>query len=40
MHQGVVSGTVETKARGEGLVKLLGCNAAELSCMLETAGRP
>ena len=40
MHQGVVSGTVETKAGGEDLVKLLGYNAEELSCMLETAGHP
>lgn len=30
-------GTVETKAGGENLVKLLGYNAEELSCMLETA---
>lgn len=40
MHRDLVSGTVETKVRGEDLVKLLDCNAEELSCMLETAGGP
>ena len=39
MHQGLVSGTWR-QVRGKDLVKLLDCNAEELSCMLETAGGP